>query len=198
MSPFEFIFALVSIVVGLGITDMAASLHRLLRAHGRVRWDWLPLVAATLVALTVLQFWWSFYAVGRGQVWQVYGQFLPLLVVLVALTLVATAALPDEVPAEGLDLAAYYRTNAPYLWTVYTVFLVLTISVGLWLHVLGAASGRTLHDAMLQQVPNAVVALFVGSLAIVRRRAYHAIMVPLLLVVLGAVWSRLRLDGAGG
>jgi hypothetical protein len=58
-------------------------------------------MAAVLAALTVLQFWWTFYQTGQAQVWRLYGQFLPLLALVVVLVLLAAAALPDEVRLMG-------------------------------------------------------------------------------------------------
>jgi hypothetical protein len=193
VSPFEYILAFISIVVGLAVADLAGSLHRLLRARARLRWDWLALAAAGLVALTVLQFWWTFFRTGRLQAWSVYGQFLPLLALVVVLVLLASAALPDEVPEPGLDLAAYYADNARYFWSLYALFLALAGVVTVW----PAWGARPAGALLASQIPNVVVLSLAGSLAVVRRRAYHAVLVPLLLVVLGALWSRLTL-GPGG
>ena len=49
MNTFEYITVLASIVVGLAIADLATSAHRLLRAGGRVRWDWIAPTAALLM-----------------------------------------------------------------------------------------------------------------------------------------------------
>ncbi len=35
----------------------------------------------------------------------------------------AAAALPDEIPAEGLDLKAYYFANRGYYWTLSAIYL---------------------------------------------------------------------------
>ena len=59
MNPFEYLLPLISVIVGLSITDLATSLHRLLRARRRVEWDWLPLATALLALLMVLNAWWD-------------------------------------------------------------------------------------------------------------------------------------------
>jgi hypothetical protein len=86
---------------------------------------------------------------------------------LLTLLLLAAAALPDDVPAEGLDLCAYYFDNARHVWTLFTIFLVLAAIVG-------RAAPASLF---ISQLANLVVAVVAASLAIVRRRAYHAILV---------------------
>ena len=57
MSPFEYLLPLISVLVGLAVADLATSLHWLLQARRRVQWDWLPLLAAILAVLAVLDLW---------------------------------------------------------------------------------------------------------------------------------------------
>ena len=46
MTAGEYVSAFASIILALAITDLATSMHRLMRARGRVRWDWIPLAVA--------------------------------------------------------------------------------------------------------------------------------------------------------
>jgi cytochrome bd-type quinol oxidase subunit 2 len=190
VTPFEYVLAFVSIVVGLAVADLATSLHRLLRARDRVRWDWLALTTAVLAALAVLQFWWSFFRTGHAPVWRVYGAFLPLLALVVVLVLLAAAALPDEVPPGGLDLGAYYEGNARYFWVLFALLIALAAVVSL----LPALGRKPLGPLLAGQLPNLGVAALAGGLALVPRRRYHRIAVPLLALTLGLLWARLRLD----
>jgi hypothetical protein len=43
MSQLEYLVALISIIVGLGLTDLAQSFRELIRPGHSVRWDGLPL-----------------------------------------------------------------------------------------------------------------------------------------------------------
>src|SRR5438477_10235776 len=63
MSPFEYLLLFAAIVLGLAISDLAISLHRLLNAAGRVRWGLLSSLAAILVFLQIVTQWWPWYAV---------------------------------------------------------------------------------------------------------------------------------------
>jgi hypothetical protein len=189
LSPFEYVLALVSILIGLAVADLSGSLHRLLRARRRVRWDWLPLAAALLVMMLVLEFWWIFYGLGTSVAWTNYSAFLVLAASLVCMFLLASATLPDEVPEQGMVLSDYYRENGRYFWGLFGLFVLLMIAVELvaeWDHVRDAAvMRRTLQNLAL------VALLF--SLAIVENRRYHAVLVPVLVVVLTVQWSQLRL-----
>ena len=189
MSPFEYLLAFVSILVGLAVADLSVSFHQLLRARNRVRWDWLSLTAALLVLLLILNFWWGFYRMGQAEVWTQYGAFLVLAASLINLFLLASAALPDHIPEAGLDLATYYVENQRYFWILFAVFSALAIA----LYLLPASDriGGTRWATAV--VPNVVLTGLYLSLAFVRNRRYHALLVPLLLAVFGLQWSGLRL-----
>src|SRR5262249_34426273 len=50
--------------------------------------------------------------------------FLPYASKLVLMFLGAAAALPDEIPAEGIDLRAYYFANRKYYWGLSSLYLL--------------------------------------------------------------------------
>jgi len=55
MSQLEYLIALVSIIVGLGLTDLARSLRELVRPGREVRWHWLPLAWAAIAFTVIVQ-----------------------------------------------------------------------------------------------------------------------------------------------
>lgn len=117
----ENVLVFASIVVGLGVADELISLHRLLRSRDRVTWDWAALAVAALVLLTIVQIWWSI-AQPRADAMTI-GEFLPMLVELILLFLLAAAVLPDEVPEAGIDLKLYYDRNGSYIWSLFSLAL---------------------------------------------------------------------------
>src|ERR1044072_2671587 len=105
-----------SIIIGIAVADELVSLHRLLRHRRKVRWDWAAPVVALYVLLSQVQIWWSF---GREAGALTIAAFLPMLLLLILLFLLASAVLPDEVPEEGIDLRTYYHDNGSYIWTLF-------------------------------------------------------------------------------
>src|SRR5687767_8305382 len=102
MSPGEYVATFASIILGLAVADLATSFLRLLKARAPVKWDWIPLLVALHVLLAIIQFWWSAY-----DTWQrapSIGIFLIPLLSMILVFLVASAALPDEVPEQGINL----------------------------------------------------------------------------------------------
>jgi hypothetical protein len=188
MSPFEYELVLVTIIVGLAITDKLVSLHRLLRSRAQVRWHWLPLVAAVLVLLTLLQFWWGFYRLGRIEVWNQYGAFLLLLLQLILMFLLACAALPDD-ERDGLDLAAYYDHNQRYFWTLFALVAFMATITNLVV----VAPRDVASTLWTKALPNLLYVGVMLTLALVRAKPVHYVLVPLLLVVMVSGWFPLRI-----
>lgn len=127
MSISEFILAFVGIILGLGVADLLLSFHRLLAAGTKVKWHWLtPAMAFHMLLVVVVFWWWSYEWYGDVQSLTI-PQFAPHLLFLVLSFLMIAAALPDEVPPEGLDLKAFYFARAPHLWSLVSISLVLSL-----------------------------------------------------------------------
>ena len=111
---FAYLAAFVSIVLAVALTDMIHSAHRLLRARQRVQWDPLaPLLAMTVFVLLL----WNFFGLwGDAQFTRLtFNGLLAMMTVPTLYTFAAFAVLPDEVPAEGLDLREFYFDNRRYV-----------------------------------------------------------------------------------
>ncbi len=194
MTPFEYILPLISVLVGLAVADLAVSLHRLLRARRRVRWDWLPLATALTAVLAVLEVWWNLYATQDDPFFSALGGFLLFAAQLIILFLLNAAALPDEVPAEGLDLRAFYDQNGPLFWSLYAAYVGLLIAVRLVQIALSVIAG-TFETAAVSGglIPGAVLFVLFAALARIRNRAFHSVAVALLLGMLLYNFSQLSL-----
>jgi hypothetical protein len=143
MSQIEFLLTLLSIIVGLGLADLARGLRNLVRPHQPVHWHWLPLVWTGIVFLLVANFWWGYFNGLQMEVWGNYFAFLLLLGEVMSLYLLCAFALPDlkwqapqsaaaqrlpdEPPAsaeKALDLEQFYFSTSHRRW-FFGVFLVL-------------------------------------------------------------------------
>ena len=119
MDTFEYITAIVAVVIGLAITDMATSLHRLLRHRKVVRWDWVAPLAALMILAELFNLWWQWH----GFTGRTIGEVVPYFTELILIYLAACVTLPDEVPANGLDLGRYFDENRSYFWFVYSSYV---------------------------------------------------------------------------
>lgn len=199
MNLFEYLLPLISVIVGLSITDLATSLHRLLRARRRVEWDWLPLATALLAVALVLNVWWGLYPEEAIEVYTV-ADFFPVMTTLIVLFLINAAALPDRVPPEGIDLRAFYESNSSYLWLLFAVFIALATALTISNRLPsmlddGSLGWKEVAEQLFMLSPNLMLTgLFVG-LARYRNRTFHVVSVIGALLVLGFFFARLSIGG---
>jgi hypothetical protein len=110
LGPFEYLMMFTAVILGLAVCDLAVSIHRLVAAGARVRWDWLAPLAALVVFLKIVSQWWTFFNAGPLAKGLTFEMFLGVLVASVLLFLLAADALPDEAPEGRIDLRAHYES----------------------------------------------------------------------------------------
>ena len=101
---------LISIVLGLGLTEMLLAFYRLVQARRRVTWDALPLAWALLMLIAVVNYWWGIRArtaAAEADAWTA-GIFMLIMVSPIFLFLACSAALPRIEPGARLDMKAAY------------------------------------------------------------------------------------------
>ena len=108
MTIAEFILAFASIIIGLGLSDLLLSFHRLLGAARRVNWDWLTLAVCDADDRLFCHFVVDQLRNGTTASTRTnLASFLPRLHFLCISFLLMAAALPDEVPENGIDLREF-------------------------------------------------------------------------------------------
>ena len=163
VSPFEHISVLISIVIGLGITQLLMGVHRLVQARERVRLYWLSLVWVCLMFVAQVEWWWASYTLRDETVWNFF-YFLFVLLSPVSLYLAAAFVLPEIGENETYDLRQhYYRSHG---WFFAFVALGPTLDA-----IRRGLQAGTPWD--LGVVNNAVSAALLYLLAVTRRERYH-------------------------
>ena len=122
METFEYITALVAVVIGLAIVDLTTSLHRLLRNRKVVRWDWVSPLAAIMILTELFNLWWQW----RDFTGATIGDVVPHFLLLILVYLAASISLPDDVPEGGIDLGRYFDENRSYFWIVYGSYVAVS------------------------------------------------------------------------
>jgi hypothetical protein len=179
----EYVAALLSIIVGLGVTDLAQSVRELVRPRRTVNWHWLPLLWAATTFLMAIQLWWNSFSFLTGAISQF---FLPFLVSFLFLYLTCAFALPDpewerpeaepedddSSPSSPLDLKAFYFSDAHRRW-FFGVFIALLVTGQI-----GTQTARALgeYGAVNPQevVGNATLVGLIGTLIPTNRWWVHA------------------------
>ena len=166
MTPFEHLSVLISIVLGLGLTQLLTNVHRLVQAGRRVRLYWLPVLWTVLIFVSQIEWWWASFALRNDTVWNFF-YFLFLLLSPVSLYLAAAFVLPEIEADRTYDLRAYYYENRRW-------FFVMTAMSPALDAVRRAVQAGNPRD--FGAVSNAVSALLLGTLAVSRRPWLHTVV----------------------
>src|SRR3954466_9687397 len=102
MDAFSYLSVLLSIILGLGLTQILTSLGRILRDRDRVRIDWLPISWGLLLVVVYVQVWWAMFGLRTQRDWAFFG-FAVVLAQTATLYVMAAVALPDQVSERGVD-----------------------------------------------------------------------------------------------
>lgn len=179
MDKFEYVVALAAVITGLGLSDVAVSLHRLLKRRGGVRWDWVPIVLSLYAALVLMRLWYQLWSVRETP----FVVDLPFVAVQVVQTLVlvlfASAALPDEDDFKRgrIDLRRYYARHRRYVWTTYLVFQLMWIATAVYFYVYDGRQARLIEPAFLLYF---ALPILLTLAAIVGRRRVQVVALVLL------------------
>ncbi|MDQ6624556.1 MAG: hypothetical protein M3Y69_00225 [Verrucomicrobiota bacterium] len=189
MSPFDYAVGLVSILVGLALADVAASLHKLLRQGRSIRWDGRVILSVALVIVVITGMWFSVWSIRSVKGVLSFPFYLSVFLEFMVLFLVCAACLPDDA-AENRDLKAFYEGNRRYLWTLFALFQTSFFLHWIYFAIDPAGSGPTHRGSLL--VAGAMVvapAIVFLLLAFIRARRFHyAALVALLMFYLYVYW----------
>ncbi|MES2137734.1 MAG: hypothetical protein V4502_11835 [Pseudomonadota bacterium] len=119
---------LISIVTGLGLSELLLTFYRLVRDRRNVTWDPLSLVWSLLILIAVVNFWWGIRAIMAGASDWTTGDFMLSMISPIFLFLACAAALPSTKAAERTDMRALYADQR----TAFLIFF-LGYQAGNWL-----------------------------------------------------------------
>jgi hypothetical protein len=156
------------------------SLHKLLLAQKRVRWDWLSPAIAVFTALNIIAVWWATYNWYQRAPNLTMLAFVPDFILLVLLFLTAAAALPDDIPADGLDLREFYFSRSRYFWTL-NLLQLLMVAIFILPRQVPAGDWQALAVRQAENLPHI---LLVAVLVLTKRLWVHRTLVAVLLAFL--------------
>ena len=184
MSRFEFVMMIASVVVAIGMTEIAGGWGRLVRTPAKVCFDWLHLGWTIYLLLLAIQYWigmWSYNQLEITYVGQIYFLVIPTVFLVIA----AYAITPD-IPLEGeFDVRDYYLANR------IGVFLPLAVfSVAAWIADLVIAGFERLEiDFMIMSL---LVATGMVILAMTKRIWVHTSILGIsILIVIGDLFTEM-------
>lgn len=149
MDAFSYLSVLLSIIIGLAITQVLQGYRVLLLARGRVRLSATTLLWSGLLLLFAIQAWWASFGLRDHTPWS-FLAFAAVLLQMILLYMAAAVILPDVASDEGTDLANHFDEHRGAFF-------------GFILGILGAS---ILKDVVLNgELPGATNLLFHASMA---------------------------------
>jgi hypothetical protein len=175
MGAFEYLTVLVSIILGLAITQILQGFRDLMQARTRLTLYWPSVLWAILLLLVCVQEWWAMFG-WRGHGPWTFAGFSVMLAQIVATYLAAALVLPDVKGDESIDLRTYYYANHRWFFAMGVAAIAISILKDRMLT--GAWTSPPLNLAMLL----VLLAILLAS-ALFSRERVHKTLAPL-----AAIW----------
>jgi hypothetical protein len=167
VDAFSYLSVLLSIIIGLGITQILTAVGRMVRHRGHVRADWLPLLWAAVLLVIYVQVWWSMFGLRHVREWT-FASFLAVLAQTGTLYLMAAVVLPEQVDDQHIDLAAYYDQHHRWFFGFFLATLIVSVIKDLVIN--GGLPGPVnlgFHTFLAAASVSAIL---------IRRRRYHEVV----------------------
>ena len=126
MDAFGHLSVLISIILGLAITQLLQGFRGIVLARKRVHMYWVPVLWAAIVLVLCVQAWWAMFGLRQLREWTFVGFAVVLLQVL-AMYMQAAFILPDFTSDARIDLRLHYYRHLR--WFFGSGVLVLLVSL---------------------------------------------------------------------
>ena len=159
MDEFSYLSVLLSIILGLAITQVLKGFRGVVLARSRARSYWPVLAWAALLLLINVQSWWAMFDL-RSVIHWTFFKFCFVLAQTITLYMLAAIVFPDFV-GEKVDLKEHYYDHARLFFSL--LILVLLISLSKSIAFTGHLSDRTDVTFHLCFMATCVTAMLVRS-----------------------------------
>lgn len=114
MTVFEYLSALVSVVVGLAIAQTLRGLLRLVHHRTTAKWSWTPFIWTVSMMLWTVYFWWFTFGLSQLDHWQMRDLFF-VLAYGAALYFLLGLLFPDDV-GDHFDMHEHFDATRPWFF----------------------------------------------------------------------------------
>jgi hypothetical protein len=177
VDAFSYLSVLLSIILGLAITQILQGYRGLLLARGRVTFYAPTMVWTVLLLFITAQAWWSSFGLARHRNWT-FPQFSAVLLQMVLLYMMCGLVLPDIPREEAVDLKAhFYREHRPF-FAAFLLMLAASVAKD------GILEGRLPSNENLTF--HGIFAALCVAGYLVRAPRFHEIITPLGALIMAA------------
>ena len=187
MDAFSYVSVIISVVIGLGLSQLLTGIAELVKHRRRVKFYWVHLIWVGLTFVGHIFLWWTMWNLRLVREWNFFS-FLLILLPPILLYVAAAFMVPRVESDASINLRQYFYENHSAFFTVNAAFTGL-MSAENWL-----LSGR------MSPAPVTIVFavwLVLRVSAVVKNQRYHAAVALLfaILFLLFVIRFGLRLGG---
>lgn len=142
VNPFEYVSILISIILGLGITQILSSFSDLLYHRKKVKFYWPHGIWILFVLFLHIQDWFVTYQIKDKAAWSL-PELLFILLYPITLFIAAKMLLPTNEDEERFDMKVFYFSQFPMILLLICISILLSILFNLFF----------LDAALLEQIP---------------------------------------------
>jgi uncharacterized membrane protein (DUF441 family) len=168
MDEFSYLSVLISVILGLAVTQILKGFRGILLSRARIRVYWPVLAWAGLLLLVCTQHWWAMFGMRHRHDWA-FEQFGIVLLNVIFIYMVSGLVLPDFFGNEVVDLKQNFYAHRAWFFSLAVAIIAISVLKSLVL------------DQRLMPTTDLVfhtvfgVALFIGALT--RSEFYHKTLV---------------------
>lgn len=130
MDAFNYLSVLISLILGLAITQVLKGIRGLMHARMRLRMYWPTVLWAILVVVIAVQAWWAMFGLRAHGDWT-FVQFSVVLAQTIVVYLLAALVLPDIFGNEVVDLREHYDGQRRWFFALIVVLIVTSLGKNL-------------------------------------------------------------------
>lgn len=170
MESFQHIAALISIIIGLGLTQILKNINALIKERRSVKFYWLSLYWAAGTFVLQIQWWWGIYRMKSLETWD-FHFFMFLILNPISMYLASGTVLPQVHQGMRTDLRSHYFENSRWFFLLCACNPLLDILRKVIFQQQFLSSGN---------IANIFPFVFLVSLAFIKNEKYHIIISMLL------------------
>ncbi len=127
MDQFSYLSVLLSIILGLAITQVLQGFRGILLARTRVRMYWPVLLWAIGLLAMCVQGWWANFGLREVVDWT-FAQFAVVLLQMVFTYMLTALVLPDFFGDQSVDLRQHYYAHAHWFFGLFIALLITSLA----------------------------------------------------------------------
>jgi hypothetical protein len=168
MDEFSYLSVLISVILGLAVTQVLQGFRGILLSRVRVRIYWPVLGWAALLLLVCFQHWWAMFGMRHRHDWT-FEQFGVVLLNVIFIYMVAGLVFPDSAGSEVVDLKQSFYAHRGWFFSLAVAIIAVSVAKSFVLdHRLMPPADFAFHVVF-------GVILFIGALT--RSEVYHKTLV---------------------